>query len=738
MIMSKFSVSFYLTVASASLMGVCSFVLASGSTQVLSGSQEINDPLLSQDKENFKPSLNVPRKGKIDIGEKADHAKKNGPHLESKKTERPEVGKLKLGSLNSQFANIGNVNKKKQNVIKGNIYGPHGMNLLQLAQNLNAFIAIRDCSTFTIEGVIAGGAGKDFHIKYKSSKIPIAGLRGRIPVKNKHSKKLDPAADSDMYINITSKKDLPDTPYATALAETRLNNYRCYLYDKTGNDNFIGDVDDADKIDDYFVYRCDNNGSDYWINSKGRNVTLTDQDMEKIQPVYVLSAKTPISQGDLSKVANSLGMKRIVPINVPDDIHDQINTIAGVTDVLQDKPHGVEDRLTGDVVRLNYSLLSTYKMLNDKKCKVYMSPGALSALKQARSVENSRASNVSYQCCEKANPTQCEWRDSKGQKVIDAKLLESFAAYVPVEIIAEERSIIPDYDTAVVRTIGYDFPKEYDPAGELGFVNQEDRNIFEYLKKATDGMVFHGADADNPVGFLFEMSEESPYTTFAPALPDDETSDAKVHSSKDPVEFINLVNRYRKAGYNVILNPRTGVLLRYDETSQQFMYDSGVMIAGTDKPNEKHWYASEDKNAIVNFGAIETGLKMASSEDQKSLKSFLNNIYSLQKLIAMVSFEPPLQKNDQTGARTSFCSFDSQQACNASNIKTYHFGLIDQVVNNITSGEATKMRQIKNLLPGSNQSEKLQAYITNLLNTVNVYKQKHGVTSADATSKEKK
>ncbi len=691
MSMMKFSLSLYLTVASSLIMNVC-----------------FADKNSSLEKSNL--GLSAEDKAAL---------------------------KLKRNSraVNSNFDVINRSNQKKQTVIKGNIYGPHGMNLLQLAQNLNAFIAIRDCSTFTIEGVIAGGSGKDFHIKYKSSKIPIAGLRGRIPVKNKHSKKLDPAADADMYINITSKKDLPDTPYATALAETRLNNYRCYLYDKTGNDDFIGDVYDADKIDDYFVYRCDNKGSEYWINSKGRNVTLTDQEVEKIQPVYVLSAKTPISQDDLSKVANSLGMKRIVPINVPDDIHDQTNTIAGVIDVLQDKSHEAEDRLTGDVVRLNYSLLSTYKMLNDKKCKVYMSPGDLAALKQTRSGENARSSNVSYQCCEKTKPTQCEWRDSKGQKVIDAKLLESFAAYVPVEIIAEERSIIPDYDTAVVRTIGYDFPKEYDPAGELGFVNQEDRNIFEYLKKATDGMVFHGADADNPVGFLFEMSEESPYTIFAPALPDDETQDSKVHSSKDPVEFINLVNRYRKAGYNVILNPRTGVLLRYDETSQQFMYGSGVMFAGSVKPHEKHWHASTDKDAIINFGVIETGLKKVSPEVQKSLKSFLNNIYSLQKMIAMVSFEPPLQKNDQTGERTSFCSFDSQQVCNSSNIKRYHFGLIDRAVNNITSGESAKIQQIKNMLPDSNQAEKLQAYITNLLNTVNVYKQKNGMTSADATPK---
>lgn len=689
--MSKFSLSFYLTVASISFVSM--FVFA--------------------DESSF------PQK------EDKDNRGSNEPLI---RDERTKVKKLQLENLDAKFSNIGAVSQKKENIIKGNIYGPHGMNLLRLAEKTNSFISIRDCSTYTIEGVIAGGAGKDFHIKYKSSKIPVAGLRGRIPVRNKYAKKQDSIADSDLYHKIISKKDLPDTPYTIALAETKLNNYTCYLYDKTGNNDFIGDVQN---VDDYFVYRCDDNGINYWINLMGRNVNLTPEQIEKIQPVYVLASKTPISQSDLTKVSESLNAKRIIPINVPNETHDGVDTVVGIDGALQDDVRKTaETSLYKNTVKLNYSLLSTYKMLHEKKCKVYMSQEDLLKLRQNDTANNLKVNNVSYQCCDKLDPLQCEWRDNRGEKVLEPKQLEAFSAYVPVKVIVEEKSIIPDYDTSVVRSKGYDFPKNYDPQGELGFVNQEDRYMFEYLKRATEGMVFHGADADNPVGFLFEMSAESPYTTFAPALPGDETPDAKVYSSKDPVEFINLVNRYRKAGYNVILNPRTGVLLRYDDTSKKFMYDPGVMLAGANKPDEKHWYASANRSEVVNFGAIETGIKHASDDDQKSIKSFLNSIYSLQKLIAIVYFEPPIFKDDATGSRTPFCSFDSNQGCNEETIKAYHFRLIEQTVSDISVNTQKNMNLMTQLMPQSAHVEKLQTYLTNLLNVVSLYKQKNGVDSS--------
>ncbi|MBA4250081.1 MAG: hypothetical protein C0432_04010 [Candidatus Puniceispirillum sp.] len=623
--------------------------------------------------------------------------------------------------LDLKFANINRSNQKKQTVIKGNIYGPHGMNLLRLAEKTNSFIAIRDCSTYTIEGVISGGAGKDFGVKEKSSIVDAVGLRGRIPVRNKYSKKEDPEADSKLYKDVIKVKDLPETPYTMVLAKKFLNNYPCYLYDKNGTSNvFIGQ---DPNVEDHFVYKCQSGSAYKWVNLKGQVVQFDAVDT--FQPVYVLASKSPVSKGMLTRLTDNFHLKGLVPLHIPEGINPESDTIVATEEMIsrggesvRNIPQNIND------INLNYQLLSTHKKIGGKKCKICIHKNQFSAVSHLTVSDHPDSIEVLYNC-------EGVWFDKDEKPVIDpAKIEEANHFFNPIEVIASVKPIIPDYDTAVVRTKGYDFPKSYDPAGKLGYVNQEDRILFEYLKDATDGMVFHGTDSDNPVGFLFEMSEDSPYTTFAPALPGDETPDSKVYSSKNPVEFIELVNRYRKAGYNLTLNPRTGVLLTYDDASQKFMYDQGVMLAGKTESDKKHWYASPDKSKIVNFGGIETVIKKSSHELE--IKGFLNKVYALQKLLAIVSFEPPLKLNNETGERTPFCSFegaaDQKTACTQENVKAYHFILIDKIVSELKSKEGQIMGILNEMKDKSN-FENLKSYVDGLLSSSDLYVKLYGQNS---------
>lgn len=124
--------------------------------------------------------------------------------------------------------------------------------------------------------------------------------------------------------------------------------------------------------------------------------------------------------------------------------------------------------------------------------------------------------------------------------------------YEPVQVFADKetgRPLIPDYDTAIHGSKKSSITKVDHP--EYGFVRPEEVAIIDKLQKETHNMIRHGADTENPYGHEFEMSEDTPYTLFTP--------DGKVHSIETPKQYIDFVNKCREEGYDLVLNPRTGV-----------------------------------------------------------------------------------------------------------------------------------------------------------------------------------
>ena len=124
-----------------------------------------------------------------------------------------------------------------------------------------------------------------------------------------------------------------------------------------------------------------------------------------------------------------------------------------------------------------------------------------------------------------------------------------------VKVYADKRTglpLIPDYDTAIHGSKKSSIDKEFDP--EYGFVRPEEKELIPKLQHDTHNMIRHGADTENPVGYKFEMTKDTPYTMYTP--------DGSVHSIDNEKDYVSFINDHRSKGYDLVLNPRTGVEMK--------------------------------------------------------------------------------------------------------------------------------------------------------------------------------
>jgi len=165
---------------------------------------------------------------------------------------------------------------------------------------------------------------------------------------------------------------------------------------------------------------------------------------------------------------------------------------------------------------------------------------------------------VSIPIQKKQNGVAFAYRDEHGQYFAEAGKADSALKpeQIPdvqdVKVFADKktgRMLIPDYDLASLGSKKSGVEKEYHK--DYGFFRPEEKQVIEGLQKTTHNMVRHGADTENPVGYKFEMSKETPYTAFS--------ADGKVTSIDNEHSYIDYINQRREAGYNHVLNPRTGV-----------------------------------------------------------------------------------------------------------------------------------------------------------------------------------
>ncbi len=163
----------------------------------------------------------------------------------------------------------------------------------------------------------------------------------------------------------------------------------------------------------------------------------------------------------------------------------------------------------------------------------------------------------------KQNGVGFAYKDGNGKYFSEAGKAESLIKpeTIPdvqdVKVFADKKSgqmLIPDYDLASLGSKKSSVEKEYHP--DRGFFRPEEKQVIEGLEKTTHNMVRHGADTENPVGYKFEMSKETPYTAF--------TADGRVHSIDNEKSYVDFINQRRESGYNHVLNPRTGVEMGED------------------------------------------------------------------------------------------------------------------------------------------------------------------------------
>lgn len=159
------------------------------------------------------------------------------------------------------------------------------------------------------------------------------------------------------------------------------------------------------------------------------------------------------------------------------------------------------------------------------------------------------------------NGVQFAYRDPEGQYFANPEKdntrlnPDELQGLQDVKVFADKRTglpLIPDYDTAIHGSKKSSMDKEFDP--DLGFMRPEERGLIEHLQKETHNMIRHGADTENPVGYKFEMTKETPYTMYTP--------DGKIHSIDNEKGYVDFVNDHRSKGYDLVLNPRTGVEMK--------------------------------------------------------------------------------------------------------------------------------------------------------------------------------
>ncbi len=583
------------------------------------------------------------------------------------------VGKLKI---NKDFASpLNRALQNKSNVYKGNLYGPHGADLQRLAATKKLFIAIRDTSVFAAEGIVDGGAGKDFHVKFKSSTLDVQGLRGRIPIWNRYSKKKNQADDVKIVNTVLSQKDDPKMPYTSSVPVIYMGGDQCQLHDKMNksddkDDSFIGNLDPA-QLKKYFVYRCKSQQGEVWRDYKGKLLNnLTSgmmEELEKSLPVEVLAFKQKVSLVSSGKLLHSL--KAAGLLEKSDDAVRQL--IPGQLLVSVATGPVVPAQAGSDI---QLTRVAAYTKFNNQYCRVFENGTAM---------EDTILERPYFLKCGDV------WYEGSTKARIENKgILDSLnsSESKSIDVAAEVKPIIPDYDTAAVRSQGYDFEKRSDE--EHGFVNDEDEAALAYLKAVTDDMVLHGSDANNPVGFLFEMTDNTPYTIFAPRL--DNEPGAQVYSCKNVQDYLDVVNQYRAVGYNVLLNPRTGV---------ELVNQNGRMV----------YVFKENKNQRIDFEALEAAAKQLNAVDKEKVLNFFTHLYRFQQLLAMVSFDVPVLKKE--GHETS-CP--NNVVCTKEGIHQYHSEHLTKAGKAVLHEQVVVLSILNNKTGMQSEIEKLIPYLQNL------------------------
>jgi len=121
-----------------------------------------------------------------------------------------------------------------------------------------------------------------------------------------------------------------------------------------------------------------------------------------------------------------------------------------------------------------------------------------------------------------------------------------------VKVFADKETnspLIPDYDIAILGSKDSSIIKIQHE--KYGIIRPEEEKIISELEIITHNMIRHGADSENPLGYKFEMTKETPYTIYTP--------DGNIRSIDNERSYVNLINEERGKGYNLVLNPRTGV-----------------------------------------------------------------------------------------------------------------------------------------------------------------------------------
>ena len=265
-----------------------------------------------------------------------------------------------------------------------------------------------------------------------------------------------------------------------------------------------------------------------------------------------------------------------------------------------------------------------------------------------------KVGDKSYDICFYTDPTtispknpngvQFAYKDSEGQyfsnpEKSDTKLdPERLSGLQDVKVFADKKTglpLIPDYDTAIHGSKKSSIDKEFDP--DLGFMRPEEKVIIHKLQKETHNMIRHGADTENPVGYKFEMTKETPYTMYTP--------DGKIHSIDNEQSYVDFVNVHRDKGYDLVLNPRTGVEL-----------------------NKEGKYVLPPEDMRINYEQIDKDIAKLGAEgknDQMKLaKKISNQDIAYKQLIAVVpeaAHAMEVEKAHQKGAEApSFNAFKAK------------------------------------------------------------------------------
>lgn len=168
--------------------------------------------------------------------------------------------------------------------------------------------------------------------------------------------------------------------------------------------------------------------------------------------------------------------------------------------------------------------------------------------------------------------------------------------------------IIPDYDLAFIGHKRHS--DDFFQHTKFGNVRSDEISIISDLENLTDKMVRHGPDTQNPFGFEFEMSNITPYTIFTPQ--------GEVFSADSPEKYIDQVNELRSRGYDINLNPRTGVIVN---SEGEFELPSEELRENFSKINKenKEITNEEQRNDAIEIYENLIELRNAKGVNQKSL-----------------------------------------------------------------------------------------------------------------------